>query len=295
MALSVDHEISKYYADNKEFIKSINISREAALKGKIVTFGIEPTNPETGYGYIKSFKSFEEDNLKTYKIEQFIEKPNKLLAEEFCKDKRFSWNSGIFVAKASTILEEVEKYSPEILNLCRKSINNKTFDDESRFIRFDYKSISIISLYVPSGSSSEKRLSMKFEFMNFFTNILKELITSGRKVIICGDFNVAHKEIDLKNWKTNQKNSGFLPEEREWFSRILKMGFLDVFREIVNDSGHYTWWSNRANAYANNVGWRIDYQIATKNIQNKILSSKIIKEPRFSDHAILEATYDINF
>ena len=181
---------------------------------------------------------------------------------------------------------------PQTIN---KIINNKTFDDESRFIRFDYKSISIISLYVPSGSSSEKRLSMKFEFMNFFTNILKELITSGQKVIICGDFNVAHKEIDLKNWKANQKNSGFLPEEREWFSRILKMGFLDVFREMVNESGHYTWWSNRANAYANNVGWRIDYQLATKNIRNKILSSKIIKEPRFSDHAILEATYDINF
>jgi len=124
LILPADHQIK----NNKEFINSINISREAALKGKIVTFGIEPTNPETGYGYIKSFKPFEEDNLKTYKIEQFIEKPNKLLAEEFCKDKRFSWNSGIFVAKASTILEEVEKYSPEILNLCRKSINNKNFD-----------------------------------------------------------------------------------------------------------------------------------------------------------------------
>ena len=184
------------------------------------------------------------------------------------------------------------KKEPQTIN---KIINHKTFNDESRFIRFDYKSISIISLYVPSGSSSDKRLNLKFEFMNFFTDVLKELITSDRKVIICGDFNVAHKEIDLKNWKTNQKNSGFLPEEREWFSRILKMGFLDVFREIVHDSSHYTWWSNRANAYANNVGWRIDYQLATKNLRNKILSSKIIKEPRFSDHAILEATYDLEF
>ena len=124
LILPADHQIK----NNKEFINSINISREAALEGKIVTFGIEPTNPETGYGYIKSFKSFEGNNLKTYKIEKFIEKPNKLLAEEFCKDKRFSWNSGIFVAKASVILEEVEKYSPEILNLCKKSIKNKTFD-----------------------------------------------------------------------------------------------------------------------------------------------------------------------
>ena len=124
LILPADHQIK----NNKEFINSINISREAALEGKIVTFGIEPTYPETGYGYIKSFKSFDEDNLKTYKIEQFIEKPNKFLAEEFCKDKRFSWNSGIFVAKASIILEEAKKYSPEILNLCKQSINNKTLD-----------------------------------------------------------------------------------------------------------------------------------------------------------------------
>ena len=129
--------------------------------------------------------------------------------------------------------------------------------------------------------------------MNFFTNILKELVTSGQKVIICGDFNVAHKEIDLKNWKTNKKNSGFLPEEREWFSRILKMGFLDVFREIVNDSGHYTWWSNRANAYANNVGWRIDYQVATTDLANRCRKIWVEKEPKLSDHAPLIALYDL--
>lgn len=184
------------------------------------------------------------------------------------------------------------RQEPQTIN---KIINHKTFNDESRFIKFDYKSLSIISLYVPSGSSSDKRLSMKFEFMNFFTNVFKKLGTSKKEIIICGDFNVAHKEIDLKNWKTNQKNSGFLPEERQWLDNILKSGFIDVFREKVSDSGHYTWWSNRANAYANNVGWRIDYQLATKNLRNKIISSKIIKEPRFSDHAILEATYDIKF
>ena len=128
--------------------------------------------------------------------------------------------------------------------------------------------------------------------MNFFTNILKELITSGRKVIICGDFNVAHKEIDLKNWKTNQKNSGFLPEEREWFSRILKMGFLDVFREIVNDSGHYTWWSNRANAYANNVGWRIDYFFVEQSLTPKVKKAQILSQFYGSDHCpiMLEMT-----
>jgi exodeoxyribonuclease-3 len=184
------------------------------------------------------------------------------------------------------------KKEPQTIN---KIIKHKVFDDESRFIQFDYDAISIISLYAPSGSSSEKRLILKFEFMDFFIDILKKLVKFDKKIIICGDFNVAHKKIDLKNWKTNQKNSGFLPEEREWFDNILKMGFLDVFREINIDSGHYTWWSNRANAYTNNVGWRIDYQLATKNLRNKILSSKIIKEPRFSDHAILEANYDLDF
>jgi len=116
---------------------------------------------------------------------------------------------------------------------------------------------------------------------------------SGREFIICGDWNIAHKEIDLKNWKSNQKNSGFLPEERAWMTKIFtKLGYVDVFRELNQNSDQYTWWSNRGRAREKNVGWRLDYQVATPAIGAKATAESIYKEQRFSDHAPLIIDYD---
>lgn len=166
-------------------------------------------------------------------------------------------------------------------------------DAEGRFLQVTYGQLSIISLYLPSGSSGEHRQAAKFFFMEKFFPILKTLKDSGQEIILCGDWNIAHQEIDLKNWRANQKNSGFLPEERMWLSKVLdEVGFIDVFRLLNNEPDQYTWWSNRGQAWANNVGWRIDYQIATPGIASKARKVSIYKTERFSDHAPLIIDYN---
>lgn len=168
------------------------------------------------------------------------------------------------------------------------------FDDEGRYIEADFGAYTVISIYVPSGTSSPERLEAKFRFMLAFKAHLLALRDSGREIILCGDWNVAHKEIDLKNWRANRKNSGFLPEERQWLSEIFDdLGFVDVFRQIDDRAEQYTWWSNRGNAWANNVGWRIDYQIATPGIAAKAKRAEIFKAERFSDHAALIIDYAV--
>ncbi|WMW81064.1 exodeoxyribonuclease III [Undibacterium cyanobacteriorum] len=171
---------------------------------------------------------------------------------------------------------------------------SEEFDAEGRYVRCDFGDLSIISVYCPSGSSSEERQQAKFRFMDEFRPHLAELIASGREFVICGDWNIAHQEIDLKNWKSNQKNSGFLPEERAWMGALFsELGWVDAYRHLHPDTTGeaYTWWSNRGQAWANNVGWRIDYHVTTPNMAAKAKSAAIYKEQRFSDHAPLTLVY----
>jgi len=171
-------------------------------------------------------------------------------------------------------------------------------DAEGRFLQLDFGTLSIVSLYLPSGSSSDERQQVKFGFMERFLPHLASLRASGRELIICGDWNIAHKEIDLKNWKSNQKNSGFLPEERAWFTRVLdEQHWVDVYRRLYPAAGGegYTWWSNRGQAWAKNVGWRIDYQLATPGVAATARSAAVYKEQRFSDHAPLTVEYGWEF
>ena len=169
-------------------------------------------------------------------------------------------------------------------------------DAEGRYLEARFGALSLISLYLPSGSSSEERQAAKFSFMERFLPHLEQLAACGREVILCGDWNIAHKEIDLKNWKSNRKNSGFLPEERAWITEVFeRLGFVDVYRKLYPDhTGQaYTWWSNRGQAWAKNVGWRIDYQIATPGIAALAQSAFVYKDQRFSDHAPLVVDYAI--
>lgn len=166
-------------------------------------------------------------------------------------------------------------------------------DAEGRFLQADFGNLSIVSLYLPSGSSGEHRQAAKFYFLEQFYPVLQNLMASGREIILCGDWNIAHKEIDLKNWRSNQKNSGFLPEERSWLTHVFdEIGFVDVFRRLNTEPDQYTWWSNRGQAWAKNVGWRIDYQIATPAVAQTARSTSIFKDERFSDHAPLIVDYD---
>jgi exodeoxyribonuclease III len=169
-------------------------------------------------------------------------------------------------------------------------------DREGRFLQADFAELSVISLYLPSGSSSEQRQDVKFDFMRRLMPKLEQFRHYNREFIICGDLNIAHKNIDLKNWRSNQKNSGFLPEERQWMETLLTdAGFVDAFRVLNEGPDQYTWWSNRGQAWAKNVGWRIDYQIVTPGLREKIKAVRIFKNKRFSDHAPLIVDYDLGF
>lgn len=171
-------------------------------------------------------------------------------------------------------------------------------DAEGRYIQVDFDSLpggklSVISLYLPSGSSKEERQEVKFSFMERFTKTLKAMRRKRREFVICGDWNIVHKEVDIKNWKSNQKNSGCLPEERAWLDQLFgPMGFVDAFRVVNHDAGEYTWWSNRGQSWANNVGWRIDYQVITPGLKDKVKTASVYKDERFSDHAPLVVEYE---
>ena len=167
-------------------------------------------------------------------------------------------------------------------------------DTEGRYMQADFDGVSIASLYLPSGSSGEERQARKYSFMEEYMQHLKSLRKQDREYIICGDWNICHKEIDLKNWKPNQKNSGFLPEERQWLDQLYdEVGFIDAFREVNQEAEQYSWWSNRGQARANNVGWRLDYHVITPGLQNKVVSAEIYTEQNFSDHAPVILEYSI--
>ncbi len=173
------------------------------------------------------------------------------------------------------------------------------FDAEGRYVelRFDTpkRKMSVISCYFPSGSSGEERQQAKFRFLDVFDPHLAAL-KQQREFVLCGDVNIAHREQDLKNWKSNQKNSGFLPEERAWMTKLLsETGLVDVYRHLRPDTTEdcYTWWSNRGQAWAKNVGWRLDYQIATAGIALAAGEATVYKTTRFSDHAPLTIEYEL--
>lgn len=174
-----------------------------------------------------------------------------------------------------------------------RGLGIKEFDDEGRYLEVQLDGLSVVSLYLPSGSSGDLRQDVKFRFLDQFVPHLQKLRRRRSEVILCGDWNIAHKKIDIKNWRGNQKNSGFLPEEREWLDVLFDThGYVDAFREVNDEADQYTWWSNRGRAWDNNVGWRIDYHVVTPGLKDKIRASGIYKDERFSDHAPLTIDYD---
>jgi exodeoxyribonuclease-3 len=168
------------------------------------------------------------------------------------------------------------------------------FDREGRYLEIRFGRLSVVSLYLPSGSSGPHRQASKFRFLDAFLPYLKSLKRRRRDYILCGDFNIAHRPIDLKNWRSNQKNSGFLPEERAWLDQVFGgLGYVDAFREVDPRPEQYTWWSNRGQAWAKNVGWRIDYQVLSPSLKGTARAARIYKDKRFSDHAPLIMDYEL--
>ena len=168
------------------------------------------------------------------------------------------------------------------------------FDSEGRLVRIDYNHLSIISIYLPSGTSSDDRQKFKEIILGRLKPVLLDFTKEKRNFIICGDINIAHKPVDLRNWKGNRNNSGFLPKERAWMDWLFgEAGFVDAFRVINSRPGQYTWWSNRGEAYAKNVGWRLDYHIVTAGLSKRTESVSVFRETKFSDHAPVIVNYDI--
>lgn len=166
-------------------------------------------------------------------------------------------------------------------------------DQEGRYLEAQFRNLSVISLYMPSGSSGEVRQAFKYRMMEAFLPHLMQLRAQGRSVVICGDWNIAHTEADIRNWRSNQKNSGFLPDERAWLSRLFDThGYCDAFRQLPQKEHEYTWWSQRGQARLNNVGWRIDYQIISDDLASRVRRTRIYRDKVFSDHAPLIIDYE---
>lgn len=185
-------------------------------------------------------------------------------------------------------------YAKQKPNKIKQHLGFDCADKEGRYIELEFPLFSIVSLYLPSGTSGDHRQAEKYGFMKKFEIFLKTIIKNKKSYIICGDWNIAHKIIDIKNWKANQKHSGFLPDERAWLDKVFDpqtIGWIDAFRVINQEADQYTWWSNRGRAYEKNVGWRIDYQITTPDWKDRVQTTHIYKDQKFSDHAPLVMDY----
>jgi exodeoxyribonuclease-3 len=250
---------------------NLNGIRSAAKKG-FITWAVQQ---KADFICMQELKAQEAD------LDEAMMRPSGLLGFFHCAEKKGYSGCGI--------------YTPHQPDDIIYGFGNPEFDAEGRYVEARFKALSVISVYMPSGSSSPERQEAKFRYLEAFMPHLIELKRSGREILLCGDVNIAHHEVDLKNWKGNLKNSGFLPEERAWLTRLFgEIGYVDVYRKLEPDTTDacYTWWSQRGQAYAKNVGWRIDYQIATATIAASAKTTSIYKQERFSDHAPLVVDYD---
>ena len=187
----------------------------------------------------------------------------------------------------------VAVYSKRKPDEIRTALGWEAFDEEGRYLEARFGNLSVVSLYLPSGSSGEERQQFKFKAMDWIAPIFQQWRDSGRDYVLCGDWNIVHTRRDIRNWTSNQKNSGCLPEERAWLDTLLtKQGWVDSYRHLKPEAEEYTWWSQRGAARAKNVGWRIDYQITTPSLRNKLKACTITGEPRFSDHAPFAVDYE---
>lgn len=174
-----------------------------------------------------------------------------------------------------------------------RGMGHKAVDQEGRYLEVRIGKLSVISVYLPSGSSGDVRQNFKLKVLKKFQTHLESLVAQGRELVVCGDWNLARSEADIRNWRGNLKSPGFTPEERAWIANLVdKVGFVDAFRELPQKEHQYTWWSNRGGCWDKNVGWRIDYQVCSPDFKDRVRGTRVYRDKRFSDHAPLIFDYD---
>lgn len=220
---------------------------------------------------------------------QEVRASHELVAKDFAEAARLR---GYFHCAAKPGYSGVAVYTRHAPLAVREGIGHGEFDSEGRFLRLDFPGLSVVSVYLPSGSAGPHRQAAKYRCLDATYRYLQAIGREGREYVLCGDWNIAHREIDLKNWRANQKNSGFLPDERAWLDTVFReLKLVDVTRQLHPTSPQYTWWSNRGRAWENNVGWRIDYQLASESIAASARRSAVYTARRFSDHAPVIVDY----
>lgn len=205
-------------------------------------------------------------------------------------DSYYSYFSESKTKKGYSGVATYTKYSPESI---KKGMGIRKFDDEGRILETDYGDFILFNVYFPNGGRDKKRVPYKMEFYDEFLRYCDKLKKQGRKIIICGDVNTAHKEIDLFHPKQNENNTGFLPEERAWINKLVKHGYVDIFREFNNKPLQYTWWDYKTRARERNVGWRIDYFFVSENLKKRVKSGKIHNKVMGSDHCPISISLQV--
>jgi exodeoxyribonuclease-3 len=231
----------------------------------------------------KGFKEwFERQKPDILCLQEIKAKKNQIKTEEFLNLEGYNsyWNSAERDGYSGVIT--LTRETPEDIGF---GMGIDKFDKEGRLIKTTYPGFTLFNVYFPNGKSSEERLQFKLEFYDAFLELCEKLRKKGEELVITGDFNTAHREIDLANPKENEKYSGFLPVEREWLDSLLAKGYIDTFRHFHREAGNYTWWTYRFNARKRNIGWRIDYFFVTKGLIDRVEESSILLDVYGSDHA----------
>lgn len=252
---------------------------------RIVSFNANGIRSAASKGF---FGWFEEQNVDVLCIQETKAWLDQLQAPEFAPSSHHRY----FKDAEKKGYSGVAIYSRREPDTVLDSLDWPEMDGEGRYIEARFGNLSVVSLYLPSGSSGEERQTFKFAIMERFAEVLKEWMASGRDYVICGDWNIVHTERDIRNWKSNQKNSGCLPQERAWLNALLtEQGWIDSYRHLKPEGEDYTWWSQRGQSRAKNVGWRIDYQLVTPSLRDRLQHCAIHPEPKFSDHAPYRVDY----
>jgi exodeoxyribonuclease-3 len=253
---------------------------------RIVTFNANGIRSAAAKGFFRWFKRSDADVLC---LQETKAQAHQLAHERF---RPPGYHVHFRDATTKKGYSGVAIYSRREPDEVRTALGWRAFDEEGRYLEARFGDLSVVSLYFPSGSSGEPRQRFKFRSIKWMTPILDEWLHSGRKYVVCGDWNIVHTRLDIRNWTSNQKNSGCLPRERAWLDLLFgERGWVDSYRHLRPEGEDYTWWSQRGAARKKNVGWRIDYQVVTPNLRGSLRDCAITPTPRFSDHAPYAVDY----